>query len=110
MGAGAVLQSPTGERTAQVCRVGGDYSSFRAEAAALYQAVHHASPNIPLAILTDSMNVVQALQAWDHAEFFRDMTWQRNADILTKILLNINARSAPVTIAKVKSHRGGGAK
>jgi hypothetical protein len=34
------------------------------------------------------------------------MVWQRNADILMKILLAINARSSPITIVKVKSHRG----
>ena len=106
MGAGAVHQSSTGELTGKTCRVGGDFSSFRAEAAAMYQAIYHADPHIALVMLTDSMNVVQALQAWDHAEFLRDMTWQRNADIIVKILLAINNRSAPLTIPKMKSHRG----
>lgn len=106
MGAGAILRSPTGVMETQVCRVGGDPSSFRAEASAMYQAVYNADRAVPLAILTDSMNVIQALQAWDHAEFLRDMTWQRNADILTQILLAINLQMSPITIVKVKSHRG----
>ena len=36
---------------------------FRAEAAAMYQAITAAATAVPLAILTDSMNVIQALQA-----------------------------------------------
>ena len=106
MGASAVLRGPDGTVTAHVCRVGGDSSSFRAEAAAMHQAVLHAPLHLPLAVLTDSMNVVQALQAWDHAEYMRDMRWQRNADIIVQILLAINARASPLTVIKVKSHRG----
>ena len=106
MGAGAVLRDATGSTTTHVCKVGGHASSFRAEAAAMHQAIIHAPPELPLAILTDSMNVVQALQAWDHAEYMRDMSWQRNANIIVQILLAINGRSSSVTVVKVKSHRG----
>ena len=52
------------------------------------------------------MNVISALQAWDRAEFAREMTWQRNADVIQAILLAINQRTSPITIVKVKSHRG----
>ena len=34
------------------------------------------------------------------------MEWQTNADIISSILLAINARMAPITLIKVKSHRG----
>ena len=72
----------------------------------MWQAIEHADKEVPLAVLTDSMNVIQALQAWDRAEFVREMEWQRNADILQAILLAINQRQSPITIVKVKSHRG----
>eukprot|EP00961_Rhodomonas_salina_P139304 1874609-Rhodomonas_salina.2 len=52
------------------------------------------------------MNVINALQAWSRREFLRDMTRQLNADIMKDLLLAINARSAPLRIVKVKSHRG----
>lgn len=50
------------------------------------------------------MNVITALQAWDRADFVREMEWQRNANIITKILTAINTRAGPITIVKVKSH------
>ena len=106
MGAAAVLRTPTGELESAVCKVGGPASSFRAEAAAMWQAIFYADKSAPLAVLTDSMNVIQALQAWDRADFAREMEWQKNADILQAILLAINERVGPITIAKVKSHRG----
>ena len=106
MGAAAVLRAADGEVTVKVNKVGGPTSSFRAEAAAMWQAVETADKTAPLVILTDSMNVIQALQAWDRAEFVREMDWQRNADVLQKILLAVNQQSSPITIVKVKSHRG----
>ena len=72
----------------------------------MWQAVYYADKAEPLVVLTDSMNVIQALQAWDRAEFTREMEWQKNADILQDILLAINNRSGQITISKVKSHRG----
>jgi ribonuclease HI len=106
MGAAAVLKATDGAIDTQVCKVGGEASSFRAEAAAMWQAIKHADKTRPLAVLTDSMNVINALQAWDQSEFVREMEWQRNADIIVDILLAINARAGPITIVKVKSHRG----
>ena len=104
MGAAAVLRDSDGVLDTQVCKVGGAASSFRAEAAAMWQAIKAADKVRPLAVLTDSMNVIYALQAWDQTEFVREMEWQRNADILIDILLAINARAGPITIVKVKSH------
>eukprot|EP00961_Rhodomonas_salina_P234432 3168488-Rhodomonas_salina.1 len=52
------------------------------------------------------MNVIHALQAWGHAEYFRDMHWQSHTDIIRAILGLINGRSEPTHVAKVKSHRG----
>ena len=106
MGAGAVIRGTDGTLTPHMVKVGGDASSFRAEAAAMHLAITHADTDIPLVVLTDSMNVLQALQQWDHADFMQDMKWQRNADVLMAILLAINLRTTPVTLVKVKSHRG----
>lgn len=72
----------------------------------MWQAITAADKVQPLAILTDSMNVISTLQAWDQAEFFLEMEWQRNANIIIAILMAINARAGPVTIVNVKSHRG----
>eukprot|EP00961_Rhodomonas_salina_P086255 1159269-Rhodomonas_salina.1 len=52
------------------------------------------------------MNVINALQAWSRREFLRDMTRQLNAYVMKTLLLAINARSAPIHVVKVKSHRG----
>ena len=90
MGAAAVLRAEDGTVTVRTCKVGGGTSSFRAEAAAMWQAVSTAAKDVPLAVLTDSMNLIQSLQAWDSAEFVKEMDWQRNADILQKILLAVN--------------------
>ena len=106
MGAGAVVREADGSFTPHMVKVGGDPSSFRAEAAAMHLAITAADPTAPLVVLTDSMNVLQALQLWDHADFARDMRWQRNADIIMAILLAINQRAATITLVKVKSHRG----
>ena len=81
-------------------------SSFRAEAAALSFAITHAPSHLPLIVFTDSMNVIHALQAWNRRIFCRDLRRQRNADILEVILRDINRRTAPVRVVKVKSHRG----
>ena len=57
-------------------QVGGPPSSFRAEAATMFLALQGAPPDHPVTVLTDSMNVIHALQAWGHAEYFRDMHQQ----------------------------------
>lgn len=109
MGAAAVFYSAAEDNTEWPflsCKVGGDSSSFRAEAAAMYLALSGADPDTQLTVLTDSMNVIQALQAWNHEEYFRDMSRQKNADIITSILTLINKRTAPLRIVKVKSHMG----
>ena len=72
----------------------------------MHLAITNAAGDIPLVVLTDSMNVLQALEKWDHADFARDMKWQRNADVIMAILLAINHRNAPITLVKVKSHKG----
>ena len=110
MGAAAVFLDDDGTsdwaQSAYACRVGGSSSSFRAETAAMWLAVSNADPHTRLTVLTDSMNVINALQAWSRREFLRDMTRQLNADIMKDLLLAINARLAPLHIVKVKSHRG----
>ena len=60
-------------------------------------------PDTTLTILTDSMNVIHALMAWNTEEFTRDMRWQRHSDIIMEILTAINQRRAPTRIVKIKS-------
>eukprot|EP00961_Rhodomonas_salina_P290973 3931587-Rhodomonas_salina.2 len=88
------------------CRVWGSSSSFRAELVAMWLAVANADPHTQLTVLTDSMNVIHALQAWGRREFLRDMTRQLNADVVKALLLAVNARTATLHVVKVKSHRG----
>eukprot|EP00961_Rhodomonas_salina_P237325 3207961-Rhodomonas_salina.1 len=45
----------------------------------MWLAVTNADPAVRLTIMTDSMNVINALQAWSRREFLRDMTRQLNA-------------------------------
>ena len=106
MGAGAVILEPDGIITTHKVQVLGECSSFRAEAAALHLTLCHADIAVELTIMTDSMNVINALQAWNRVDFMRDMNMQLNADILQKILRQLNRRRAPTKIVKVKSHRG----
>lgn len=105
MGAGAMLQDPAGNRTPYAVKVGGAFSSFRAEAAAMALAIRHA-PAGPLTVLTDLMNVIYALRAFRTKEFARDMNQQLNADIIKDILYMINQRTAATHLVKIKSHRG----
>eukprot|EP00961_Rhodomonas_salina_P225834 3053301-Rhodomonas_salina.2 len=108
MGAAAVfLDEAEGELWAErthTCRVGGSSSSFQAELVAMWLAVENADPYQPLTVLTDSMNVINALQAWGRREFRKDMNRQLNADVMQALLLAVNARSAPIHVVKVKSH------
>ena len=106
MGAAAVLLFPDGQIVTDACKVDGDPSSFRAEAAGMHLTLALTPMDQPVTIFTDSMNVVFALQAFNTGEFARDMRRQLHADIIKQILLAINLRSAPTTIVKVKSHRG----
>eukprot|EP00961_Rhodomonas_salina_P099155 1333731-Rhodomonas_salina.1 len=100
MGAGAVFRhghnqvSIEGEESSGAL-VRGPASSFREEAAAMFLALRGAPQDKPVTILTDSMNVIHALQAWGHAEleYFRDMHLQRHADIIWAILGLINGSS-----------------
>eukprot|EP00961_Rhodomonas_salina_P018670 251215-Rhodomonas_salina.1 len=96
MGAAAVfLDAEDGtdeEHRAHACRVGGKASSFRAELVAMWLAVTNADPTVRLNVMTDSMNVINALQAWSRHEFLRDMTRQLNADVMQALLLAINQR------------------
>eukprot|EP00961_Rhodomonas_salina_P103499 1392271-Rhodomonas_salina.1 len=52
------------------------------------------------------MNVIHALQAWGHAEYFHDMHRQRHADIIGAILMLINKHTKTTHIVKVKPHSG----
>ena len=111
MGAAAVILDTTQPRSdinpaPHSAKVGGPPSSFRAEAGAMFLALDNADPDASLTVLTDSMNIIQALQCWGREEYQRDMERQKNADIIKCILDAINLRSAPLTITKVKSHRG----
>jgi len=108
MGAAAVVYPPGSEPIVQYCKVAGAAlaSSFSAEAAAMSFAIAKAPKHIPLILFTDSMNVVHALQAWSRKIFCQDIRRQLNADIFQQILSDIIARSAPLRIVKVKSHRG----
>ena len=72
----------------------------------MHMAVDNAPRDRPLTILTDSMNVIYALAAYNTCEFARDIRCQLNADILCDILLAINMQEALMTIMKVKSHSG----
>eukprot|EP00961_Rhodomonas_salina_P290564 3926161-Rhodomonas_salina.1 len=97
------------EKKAQVSWSGGQHlcSQVREEAAVMVLALWCAPPEKPVTILTDSMNIIHALQAWGHAKYFRDMHLQCHADILVWVILRlINSCSEPTHMAKVKSHRG----
>eukprot|EP00961_Rhodomonas_salina_P285462 3857427-Rhodomonas_salina.1 len=72
----------------------------------MWLAVENANPYQPLTVLTDSMNVINALQAWGLREFLRDMNRQLNADVMRALLLAVNAHSALIHVVKVKSHCG----
>ena len=70
------------------------------------QALLHAPSDSPLTVFTDSINVIFALKAFRSQEFAQDITRQKNTDIIAKILVKVNERTAPTHIVKVKSHRG----
>ena len=73
MGAAAVVQLLDCTTITDACKVEGDPSSFRAEAAGMHMSLVLAPTDEPLTILTDSMNVVYAMQAFNTLEFARDM-------------------------------------
>ena len=107
MGAAAVWQLKHNvEENFDACKVAGPSSSIRAEAAAMYIAIHNAPQQKHITVFTDSMNVIFALQVWYTEEFRRDMRWQKQADIIKLILTCINQQSAPTHVVKVKSHIG----
>eukprot|EP00961_Rhodomonas_salina_P193865 2617374-Rhodomonas_salina.1 len=56
--------------------------------------------------MTDSMNVISALQAWGYEECYQDMVCQNNTDIIQSLLDAINERTAELVVIKVKSHSG----
>eukprot|EP00961_Rhodomonas_salina_P159367 2146166-Rhodomonas_salina.1 len=56
--------------------------------------------------MTDSMNVISALQAWGYEEYYRDMVRQNNAAIIRSLLDAINERTEELIAMKVKSHSG----
>eukprot|EP00961_Rhodomonas_salina_P108340 1458459-Rhodomonas_salina.2 len=84
MGAGAVIFDQTNPHACDThaVKVSGASSSFRAEAAAMHLAVTRSPADKKLIIMTDSMNVISALQAWGYEEYYQDMVHQNNADII----------------------------
>ena len=73
MGAAAVLRFEDGSVLTDSCRVDGPPSSFRSEAAGMHMALELAPRDRPLTIMTDSMNVLYAIRAFNTGEFARDM-------------------------------------
>ncbi len=97
---GAVLHLEPGEQPASFqCRVGGPSSSFQAELAFMCMAVIDCPVHQLVVVMTDSMNVIQALEWWGHGEYFKEMAQQCSADIMKTTLAAFNQH--------VKSHLTG---
>ena len=86
--------------------VGGDLSSLRSEAAALYLLLQETPPELALTVLMDSLGLLQTLQRWGRLDFAPKPEVQKHFDIILPILELLNQRTALTTLVKVKSHAG----
>jgi ribonuclease HI len=84
--------------------VNGPISSFVAEGAALLFLLESAPPDEPLTILTDSANVMWAMQHCSRKEKIMDFSTHSNKDLLQRLCREHIRRTANTHYVKVTAH------
>ena len=86
-------------------RAYGRPSSFVAEGAAAAVLLSAVLTDVPLTILTDSANVMFAMQHCLRKDYCRDFSRHQERKLIQAIAAPLAARTAPTTWVKIKAHR-----
>jgi ribonuclease HI len=79
-------------------------SSFLAEGGAIQTALDTVQPHIPLTILTDSANIMYAMQHRSRNDWWRDFDSHRDRDMLNQMAVTLASRTAKTVFVKIKAH------
>ena len=104
MGGGVAFRRDTPNQTDQFVRVNGHVSTLVAEGAAVSVLLAIAPVDQPLTILTDSANVMFAMQHCSRKELQRDFSNHTDEQLIQNLAKAQAARTAPTHWVKVKSH------
>jgi hypothetical protein len=85
--------------------VRGHISSLVAEGAAALCLLTNTPLNTSLTILTDSANVMYAMQHCSRRELWRDLSRHPEEQLISALAVNMAKRTGPTMWVKIKSHR-----
>jgi ribonuclease HI len=85
--------------------VRGHISSFVAEGAAALVSLQRTPKDVALTILTDSANIMFAMQHCSRKEQWKDFTDHPEAELISELAKALAAHTAPTVWVKIKSHR-----
>jgi ribonuclease HI len=104
MGGGVVFRAGDHGYSDTYVRVQGHVTSFVAEGAAARVLLGTVSEDKPLAIFTDSANIMFAMQHCSRRERWRDFSNHPDAGLLKELATVQAKRTAPTVWVKIKSH------
>jgi ribonuclease HI len=79
-------------------------TSFAAEGGAVETALDETEVDTPLTIMTDSANIMFALQHCSRNDWWRDFDNHRDREMLERLATKLATRTARTTFVKVKAH------
>ena len=105
MGAGYCFRNQ--ELPSGACHVDGEPASLRAEAAAMLRMLIAArKSNRPLAVMCDSLGLLQLLRGFRKRDYVYHEDCTPHFDLIKLILEELNKRQSETILIKVKSHVG----
>jgi ribonuclease HI len=103
-GAGVAFRRGDEPKGDIVREIVGAPTSFGAEGGAVETALDETDDATPLTILTDSANIMFALQHCSRNDWWRDFDSHKDRDMLERLASKIARRTASTTFVKVKAH------
>ncbi len=104
MGAGIAFRENSHGLTDTLLRVSGHVTTFVAEGAAASHLFGVVRPDVPLTVMTDSANIMFAMQQCTRREKWRDFDYHPDKELMNELALKQAARTAPTCWVKIKSH------
>ena len=104
MGGGVAFREGNHGLEDEQVRVFGHVTSFVAEGAAAAVLLGMVPEDVPLVILTDSANIMFAMQHCSRKEMWRDFSEHTDVELLEELALLQARRTASTTWVKIKSH------
>ena len=85
---------------------GGKPGAYTAEGISLLTCVRDVGQHVPLTIGIDNSSIIYATARSSYQTYWKELEKHEHREMLTDIVLALQARTAPTTLVKVKAHVG----